>query len=142
MRPDNPHTKVFGSIVEGATYISRPAAYAVIQRASKDFAVVKTRRGYFLPGGGSLPGERPEETVHREVREELARKVRIIRKMGTAVQYFPADGRHYRMEAVFFAAEFTGELPGLGEYPLHWIDPNASEGAFFHPCHQWAVGQL
>jgi 8-oxo-dGTP pyrophosphatase MutT (NUDIX family) len=34
---------------------------------------------FFLPGGGSLPEETAEETVRREIREELARSVRLMR---------------------------------------------------------------
>ena len=43
---------------------------------------------YFLPGGGSLPDEAPEETVVREVTEELAREVRVTRRIGETIQYF------------------------------------------------------
>jgi 8-oxo-dGTP pyrophosphatase MutT (NUDIX family) len=92
-------------------YQDRPAAYAVITGEAGTIAAVQSRRWYFLPGGGALSRETPEATLEREVREELARSIRIIRRIGEAVQYFAADGQHYRMQAVFFAAEFTGELP-------------------------------
>ena len=39
---------------------------------------------------GSLPGETPEETLVREVREELARSVRLVTKIGEAAQVFYA----------------------------------------------------
>ncbi|HZS08485.1 MAG TPA: NUDIX domain-containing protein [Blastocatellia bacterium] len=130
---------IFGSIIPGAAYQARPAAYAVITGDGGTIAVVGYKGRYFLPGGGSLPGEAPEETVEREVREELARGVRITGRISKAIQYFPADGRHYRMEAVFFAAEFTGEPTGEGEHQLHWLDPGEIEQAFFHESHAWAA---
>ena len=141
MSADAIPAKVFGAIIEGATYGPRPAAYAVIKTTDGAVAVVKTRRGCFLPGGGSLPGETPEETVRREVREELARDVRLIREIARAVQYFRADDQHYRMEAVFFAAEFIGEPTGAGEHELHWLNVSETAHAFFHQCHAWAVNQ-
>ena len=130
---------MFGRVIEGVEYAARPAAYAVVRGAGGRVAVVRTAGGCFLPGGGSLAGETPEETVRREVREELAREVRIVGRVGRAVQYFRADGRHYRMEAVFFAAEFAGEAAGAGEHELLWLAPSESPGAFFHECHAWAI---
>ena len=99
-------------------------------------------RGYFLPGGGSLSGETPEQTVAREVREELARGVRIIRQIGEAVQYFYADGHNYRMKAMFFEAEFASEASGAGEHELYWLESEELEQSFFHQCHAWAAGQI
>jgi 8-oxo-dGTP diphosphatase len=131
--------EAFGIRITGVTYKPRPAAYAVIRGIGGTIAVVRTKRGYFLPGGGSLPGEAPDDTVRREVREELAQDVEVIRKVGETVQYFSVDGQHYRMEAIFFAAEFSGEPEGEGEYRLHWLDPDKLEGAFFHESHRWAV---
>src|SRR5262245_11785385 len=95
----------FGARREGVAYTARPAAYAVIPGENATVAVVKGPSGMIsLPGGGSLPGESAEETVVREVREELARHVRLIRILGAATQYFYAadDDRHYQMSAVFF----------------------------------------
>ena len=96
---------------------------------------------YFLPGGGSLPGETPDETILREMLEELARSVRIVSKIGEAVQYFSAEGQQYRMEATFFAAEFTGEATGVGEHELFWLETEKIDAAFYHQCHAWACRQ-
>ena len=132
---------MFGYVVEGATYQPRPAAYALIRDAEGQVAVVKTRRGYFLPGGGSDTGETPEQTVSREVREELGREVRIIGKVDEAIQYFSADGKYYRLEATFFEAEIEGEAAGDAEYELLWASPTTAEEEFFHQCHWWAINQ-
>src|SRR5437868_11385928 len=112
---------VFGSPTPGLSYSERPAAYAVITNGEGMVATVKSERGYFLPGGGSLPGEAPEATALREVLEEVGRGARIIGRLGEAVQYFPAEGKAFKMHAVFFRAEFTGEPSGQGEHVLLWL---------------------
>jgi 8-oxo-dGTP pyrophosphatase MutT (NUDIX family) len=142
VRPsDETGVPVFGSRVDGATYQDRPAAYAVVKDAAGRVAVVQGNKDYFLPGGGALPGEMPEATIIREVREELGRSVRLIGKIGQAIQYFFADERHYRMHAVFYAVEFVGEPTGIGEHQLHWLEPREFDRAAYHQCHAWAVRQ-
>ena len=96
-----------------------------------------------LPGGGSLPGESPEETLVREVREELARSVRLVSKIGEATQFFYAvdDDCYYKMVGVFFLAEFPDEPSGQGEHDLFWLPLAEAAGAFFHECHAWAAHQ-
>lgn len=135
---------IFGSPESNVQYAERRAAYVVIVTDDGKVAMVKGREKHFLPGGGSLPGEAPEETALREVEEELARSVRLIRTLCDAIQYFysAADDRHYKMLATFFAGEFTGEPRGSGgEHELHWLPISEAEQACFHPCHAWAVSQ-
>lgn len=135
-------TATFGVPLNGVSYADRPAAYAVVAGEKGTVAAVKGKSGkFFLPGGGYLPGEAAEEAVRREVREELARSVRLIRPIGAATQYFHAadDDRHYRMSAVFFLAEFTGGPTGRGEHDLAWLSAAEADVAFFHESHAWAV---
>ena len=95
-----------------------------------------------------MSGEAAEDTVAREVREELARGVRLDRKLGEVTQYFYAasDDRHYKMHAVFFAGEFADEMSGAGcvsaEHELYWLPITEVEEACFHACHAWAVRQV
>jgi 8-oxo-dGTP pyrophosphatase MutT (NUDIX family) len=133
-------TLIFGSPERDVQYTERRAAYVVIT-VGCNVATVRPRQKHFLPGGGSLPNEAPEDTIAREVQEELARGVRLTRKLGEAVQYFysPTDERHYRMHATFFAGEFTDEARGAGEHELHWLPATEAEGACFHACHAWAI---
>lgn len=123
-------------------YVARQAAYAVIVDQKRRIAAVKGTGKYFLPGGGSLPDETHEQTVAREIREELAREVRIVRRIGEAVQYFYAGGHNYRMEAMFFQAEFASEPSGAGEHELYWLASGEFDQGFFHQCHAWAAGQI
>jgi 8-oxo-dGTP diphosphatase len=137
-------TLIFGFPEPNVQYTERRAAYVVIRTRDGQVAMVKSQQKYFLPGGGSLRGEAPEETVVREVSEELARGVRLIRRLGEATQYFysSADDRHYKMLAVFFAGEFTDEPgSGTGEHELRWLPVRKAEQSCFHACHAWAARQ-
>src|SRR6185436_17239049 len=94
---------IFGELPPGVTCRDRRAAYVVVVRTDGWVAAVRGRREWFLPGGGSLPGERPENSVAREVMEELGRDVRGLRSIGEAIQYFHSsdDDCWYRMTAIF-----------------------------------------
>ena len=132
----------FGSREPGVDYTERLAAYVVILNGDGQVAMVKGRQNYFLPGGGSLPNEAPEETIIREAREELALGVRPLRPIGAAVQYFysSTNDRHYMMEAIFFTGEFTDEATGgTGEHELEWLPVAEAELVCFHACHAWAI---
>ncbi len=138
-------TPVFGSRQPDVSYTDRRAAYAVILAPDgAAVAAVFSRNHYFLPGGGSLPNEMPEQAVVREVREEMGRGVRLIRPIGEAIQYFYAatDDRHYRMWATFFIGELTDTLPpGSGEHELVYLPRAEAEKGFFHESHVWAIHQ-
>ena len=142
MQSDESSIPVFGSHSPAIECTPRRAAYAVITDPKGRLAAVKGKSGYFLPGGGSLPTETPEQTLRREVNEELATEVRIVRRIGEAIQYFYADGQHYRMEAAFFAVEFSSDASGAGEHELYWLEPEEVERAFYHPSHAWAGRQV
>ncbi len=135
-------TATFGVRLEGVAYVDRPAAYAVVAGENGTFAAVRGTSGkFFLPGGDCLPGEAAEETVRREVGEELGRSVRLVRPIGAATQYFYAadDDRHYRMSTVFFLAEFTDGPAEKGEHDLCWLSTDEAEAALLHESHAWAV---
>jgi 8-oxo-dGTP diphosphatase len=136
---------IFGSPEPNVQYTERRAAYVVITAADGRVAVVKSGQKFFLPGGGSLPDEIPEDTAVREVQEELARRLRLIRRIGEATQYFyaDADDRYYRMRAVFFRGEFTDEsCGGTGEHELYWLPVLEVEHNCFHACHAWAIRRV
>jgi 8-oxo-dGTP diphosphatase len=134
----------FGSRPAGVLCRPRPAAYAIIANAAGQVAAVRGPNGsYWLPGGGTDSDETSEETVLREVREELGRRVRLLGKVGRAIQFFYAadDGCWYEMTAEFFRAEFEGEPLGVGEDGLLWVDPRKHSELFFHACHAWAAAR-
>jgi len=132
----------FGVRRPGHVYVERLAAYAVVFGAGGTVAVVRGPSGrYWLPGGGSLPGESGEQTIMREVREELAMGITIIERIGEATQFFHAadEDRHYRMRASFFLAQLADKLTTRAEHELCWLPLRQSRNAFYHECHVWAV---
>jgi 8-oxo-dGTP pyrophosphatase MutT (NUDIX family) len=134
-------TPTFGNRLSDVDYTPRRAAYGVIFDGNGAVAVVSGRAGWFLPGGGSMENETFDETLLREIREELGQEARIISEIGEAMQYFEAvaDGLHYEMVARFFLAELVGEPFAIGEHELCWLDPLQLDEAFYHQCHLWAV---
>jgi 8-oxo-dGTP diphosphatase len=137
---------VFGKAPPGVVCYQRRAAYAVIVKPNGAVAAVRAALQdgtirYWLPGGGIEDNESPEETVVREVREELGRTLSTLGKIGEAVQFFYAatEERWYEMRSIFIRARFEDERAGAGEYELHWLDAKQYADSFFHECHAWAA---
>lgn len=106
--------------------------------------VAMVGRNRFLPGGASLPGETPEMTVAREVREEMGKSLRLLRVIGKATQCFYSDSdiRHYEMMAVFFAGQIIKDIPNsVPEHQLEWLSLSEATASCFHECHAWAICQ-
>jgi ADP-ribose pyrophosphatase YjhB (NUDIX family) len=136
--------QVFGHFDPSLSYEDRRAAYAVIIEGGEAVVAIKGAQDkYWLPGGGSLSEEAAEETVRREVREELGRSVRLIEEIGRATQYFhaAAEDRNYKMEATFFRAEFTDAQAEPCEHEPYRLPLDNISALFFHVCHAWAVRQ-
>ena len=134
---------IFGSTEPNVLYTERRAAYLVVTHDGL-IAMIKSQHKHFLPGGGSLPGEAPENTVVREVHEELAQGVRLLSRIGEATQYFysSTDDRHYKMLATFFVGKLlTVEYSGKGEHELDWLPTAEALRSCFHECHAWAIRQ-
>ncbi|MEK6261728.1 MAG: NUDIX domain-containing protein [Planctomycetota bacterium] len=142
---DDSFSTRFGNPPPGIVCRDRRAAYAVIHGPDGHVAVVCVNvRGhdeFWLPGGGMLDHESPEQTIVREVREELGRTAKVLRRIGESVQFFYAgdEGCWYKMVAHFFAAELQGDADEQAEYELHWVDPGVRKLDFFHECHAWAA---
>ena len=61
---------------------------------------------------GSLPGETPEETLVREVREELARSVRLVTKIGEAASSMPSKTASQAQPQINRFLDVAGERKG------------------------------
>lgn len=141
--PDVPE---FGERSADTLYHPRPGAYAVIFDAERRVAVVRTPEGVGLPGGGANPGEAPEETLSREVREECGHAVAGLSRLGETIQFVfvPEEQRHFRKHGVFFVAGFGPRLPEPPEpgHELLWLTPSEAIAQLSTESHAWVVERV
>lgn len=106
----NPIDIEFGFKNETFTYIDRYAVYGLLIE-DQNILVVRTPRGYFLPGGGIQSNETHSECLQREMLEETGYDVEIISYVGTSVLHdkSPKDDRYYNMYGSFYLIVKTDE---------------------------------
>ncbi|MEO6727286.1 MAG: NUDIX domain-containing protein [Blastocatellia bacterium] len=130
----------FGKHNPEAQYRQRPGAYAIIFNPDGRFAAVQGQDKLFLPGGGIDPGESPEDALIREVREECAREVVIIRSLCNGTQYFVSKtGEHWEFQCSYFEAQFGAQLDNEPEHILYWLDAGDARKLLAHEIHGWVV---
>jgi 8-oxo-dGTP pyrophosphatase MutT (NUDIX family) len=100
-------TRVFAS----DRLILRPAAYALIMQDSKLLLLKMRRTGkYHLPGGGINVGERMEETLKREAREETGIEIDVVRLAHFEEVFFyydPSDRAYHGLHFYFICRPRT-----------------------------------
>lgn len=92
----------------------------------RDFEGERTIRRIGFPGGTMLPGETPEKTGERELKEEVGLTVRLIPSLSDKLVEIPLpndqgiDAPHvFRVFSTFF---FHGEIkPGDGVARAFWV---------------------
>ena len=98
-------------------------AAAVITSNHKIFA---TQRGYGefkggweFPGGKIEPGERPEDALKREIREELNTKIEVHNPVGT-IEY-DYSNFHLKMKC-YWCSVVSGTLELLEHEAARWLN--------------------
>jgi 8-oxo-dGTP pyrophosphatase MutT (NUDIX family) len=84
----------------------------------------RTRRGdlvWGLPKGLVEPGESPEETAAREVREETGYSGTIRSAVGDVSYWFVWEGTRIRKTVHFFLMEADDELPGARDQEMEEV---------------------
>ncbi len=109
-------------------YTQRPGAYGILANDRNLLAIVKTSRGYFLPGGGIEANESEEECLIREFIEEIGIKIKIKEKICSGDCYFYATTSNKYIESLgqFYKCEIEEILNVATEvdHELVWLDPN------------------
>jgi 8-oxo-dGTP diphosphatase len=130
------HMPIFGVRNPDLPQKTRACAYAVIANSDGLIAAVQENPGkMYLPGGGIELSETPAQAVHREVREEIGRAVRLTACIGQSLHYMEADGHCQATYATFFSAELGDQITTDHEQQLQWVP--AEE--LFHPSQAWAA---
>lgn len=124
-------------------YVDRPGAYAVALSAPElHVAVVRTRQGHFLPGGGAEEGEMEEETLAREVLEECGCSVEVVQRIGFAIQYtFAGGGAYYAKQCAFFKVRLGERIaePTEVDHNLVWVPIDEALELLVEESQRWAV---
>lgn len=138
--------KVFGQKEPGADYISRFGAYVVIPNEHQQVILVQAPNGaFFLPGGEIEPGESKEQTIKRELVEEVGFAGKIASYLGEAVDYFYSRHRetYYHHPAYFYLMtdwQKIGE-PTEQHNQLSWHTSEEAIHLLKRGSHAWAVKQ-
>ena len=72
-----------------------------------------------FPGGRAELGETTEQTLGREMREELAAEVEIIRLLWVVENFFDYDARRYHELAFYFLMRLPDNSPYLNQSTPH-----------------------
>lgn len=74
---------------------------------------------YCLPGGRVEIGEKSEETVKRELQEELGKKVEVLDYLTTIENFFTSKDKKYHEIFFMYRVEFLSEEDKKIEYAMH-----------------------
>ena len=119
-------------------------AAAVIRDGERVFA---TARGYGdykgqweFPGGKREPGETPEETVVREIREELDAEILVQRKITTLEYDYPEF--HLSMDCFLCSLPEPGHLKLREHQSARWLRRNELEDVPWLPADRELIDYL
>lgn len=135
--------KTFGIKLKGKSYKDRIGAYAIIFNRENRLATVKTKRGYFLIGGGMEEGETFKECLKRECLEETGYDIEIKNLIGKVDKYYYAEllGYYFHPTGYFYIADLKNKVtqPIEKNLKLTWIDLDEFEGKIYLDHQRWAV---
>lgn len=116
---------------------------AIIQ---KDNKILATQRGYGefeggweFPGGKVEPGERPEDALKREIREELAIEIEVGELLDT-IEY---DYSSFHLSMKCFMCKIKeGELVLKEHKAVQWLSGDMLTNVEWLPADQLLIGEL
>ncbi len=144
-RDDWSGVRLFGDRSESERWVIRPSAYGLLEDAAGRVAVVRSRDGLFLPGGGIEGGESVADAIRREGLEECGLLLRPESWDMRAVQlaWSATEGAYFEKRSTFRAcvierSDASRRQPG---HETLWLDFAAAAQALTHPSHGWVVAR-
>jgi len=116
-----------------------------VRNASGYLAVVRTPKGFYLPGGGVEAGESPEKTIEREAREEAGLILKSKAQIGRAIEIVYSAEEHtwFEKRCVFIEAEIVGQVPSHErDHELVWVDLDHAISMLSHTSQRWVLRGL
>lgn len=95
--------------------------------------------GWEFPGGKLEPGETPEECIVREIREELATKVRAERILGVVDYDYPTF--HLTMHCILCTIVF-GKLQLLEHEAAKWVNKETLRSVDWLPADRLILDKI
>jgi ADP-ribose pyrophosphatase YjhB (NUDIX family) len=112
----------FNPTVAAGAFLVRPQGEALFVRRARNPA----RGKLALPGGFIEIGETAEQSLRREIREEVGLEVEHLAYLCSAINAYDYRGITYPVLDLFFVGHLTGtDAPAALEdvQSLHWLDP-------------------
>lgn len=124
-------------------YLTRPGAYGIIINDAGEIAVVKTKTGFFLPGGGLGDKETEEACLERECLEEIGLKIKVGAKLGTVIYSFFSTTKKINMKSVghFYKCSVVQKINDGTEadHRLVWLPATEAMTKLYLANQQYAV---
>ncbi|HLQ39758.1 MAG TPA: NUDIX hydrolase [Tetragenococcus sp.] len=136
---------VFGKKEAGKDYRARYGAYIIISRSNnQEVILVQAPNGaFFLPGGEIEKNETHQQTIDREMLEEVGFKVTVSEYLGEAKEYFYSSHRdtYFAHPGYFYVASDFKEVapPTEKTNHLHWVSPDDAMLLLKRGSHRWAL---
>ena len=135
----------FGEKKENVTYYPRYGVYAVIpDPEKKQIVLVQAPNGaWFLPGGEIEAGEDHQETLKRELIEELGFTAEIGSYFGQADEYFYSrhrDTYYYNPACLYEAISFQEIQKPLEDFNhIAWFPIDEAIEKLKRGSHKWGI---
>ena len=116
-------------------YLKRPGAYGIIKNVNNLIAVIKTEKGFFLPGGGIENEESPDECLKRECLEEIGAIISELNYFASGNFYFYSTTLNVNMESIghFFTCKIDKfiETKTDIDHELLWLEIDEAIPLFY-----------
>jgi 8-oxo-dGTP diphosphatase len=120
----------------------RPGVYALILDPDQRVLVMRTPKGYYLPGGGIDEGETHHEALAREVLEECGCGIEIGREVARASQYIRSDGSEVlRKDGTYYLATLGPRLqePTEADHEPVWLSAAEAVAQLVHEAQSFSL---